>query len=758
MDAQREGRREDVRLLTGHGRYTEDLFPRDTLHAVFLRSPVARGRFAAFDVSEAAAAPDVVAVVTASDLLEDGLATLPLDVEPVRDDGGRKQPAPRPLLNDGVIRHLGEPIAMVVATSRAAAEDAAELIDLDFEEDAAPVLDTLAPEQAPVWEGAGDNVASLHRVGDAEAVRVALATSAHVAEIDIDITRLAANSMEPRMASGRVCEDGRLELTTSTQSPFAVRASLASLFSCEPEAIRVVAPDVGGSFGMKGGLYREEALVLWAASRLKRPVSWRSSRSEAFLADDHGRSVKGRAQLGLDAHGRFTALQVELVTDVGAYFGRRSKGMLNNLGGIAGTYRIPAIAGEVCFSFTNAVPTCPYRGFGRPEATYVIERLIDQAARVTGEDRVTLRRKNLIQPEEMPYQTALTFRYDCGDFPRVLDRAVELADVASFEDRRRESAEAGRLRGLGIAMPIEVAGGPLRRLKKDVARVTVKPSGRVSVAPGCMSVGQGHETAISRMIADRLGAEMDVVDYLQGDTDLLPSGRGNGGSAATAVGASAALRAADALVEAARSAAAQALDVEESEVEFREGVFTARGSNRAMSLREVAEQEGELSALAEFLPEDVTYPNGCHLCEVEIDPETGRVELLRYCAVEDVGTVLNSELVEGQMQGGIAQGLGQALGEQITFDESGQLLSGTFMDYFMPRAVDMPEIRLDTVEVPTEANPLGAKGVGEAGTVGSLAAAMGAVSNALAQRGVAEFEMPATPGRVWSALQKRSGI
>ncbi|MGR3495983.1 xanthine dehydrogenase family protein molybdopterin-binding subunit [Citreimonas sp.] len=758
MDQPERGRREDVRLLTGQGRYTGDLFPEDALHAVFLRAPVARGRFAAPDVSDAAGLPGIVAIYTAADLKADGLTDLPLDVEPVRDDGGAPQPAPRPLLNDGVIRHLAEPVAMIVATSRESAEDAAEAILIAYDDDGVPVLDTRAATQDPVWDGAADNTASFHVVGDSDAVAAAMDSAAHVAEVDLDISRLAATSLEPRVCLGMI-RDGRMELTTSTQSPFAIRGSLATLFRRDAESIRVIAPDVGGSFGMKGGLYREEALVLWAAEKLGRPVGWRATRSEAFLADDHGRSVKANARLALDGDGRFTALQVAVDVDVGAYFGRRSKGMLNNLGGIAGTYRIGAIAGHVRFAFTNAVPTCPYRGFGRPEATYIIESLIDRAARDTGRDRFALRRANLIPPEAMPYRTALTYHYDCGDFPRVFDRAMTLAEADGFEARRSDSAARGRLRGLGIAMPIEVAGGPLRQLKRDVARITIGAAGRVSVAPGCMSVGQGHETALSRMVADRLGIAVDSVDFRQGDTDLLPEGRGNGGSAATAVGAAAVSRAADEIVRQARAIAAQDFDAAPDDVELREGMLTLRGTNRAMSLAEAAVRaEGGLSALAEFLPEGVTYPNGCHLCEVEIDPETGHTTILRYTAVEDVGTVLNPQMVEGQMTGGIAQGLGQTMGEVIAFDAYGQILTGSFMDYPMPRARDMPELRLDTVEVPTQVNPLGAKGVGEAGTVGALAASISAVRDALAQAGVSDFEMPATPDRVWQALSGRSGI
>lgn len=745
------GRFEDTRLLSGAGRYLADVAPADALVARFLRAPVAKGRVTRLDLAPARGLPGVVAVLGPEELTADGLVEIPWDVEPKRDDGGPVARTPRPLLSAGVVRHLGEPLAMVIAESAAQAEDAVEAIglEIDAEEPA------MGPEGPAVWAEVPDNIAALHRVGDAEAVAGAMAAAAHVTRLPFDITRVTALPMEPRGALGEVSGE-ELKLTASTQSPFMLRGQLAQVFGMEPEAIRVIAPDVGGSFGMKGSLFREDALVLWAARRLGRPVLWIESRSEGFVTDDQGRGVRGEAALALDAEGRFTGLEVSLDVDAGAYFGRRSMGVLNNLGGIAGQYLTPAIAAEVRFRFSNRVPTTPYRGFGRPEATYVIERLIDAAARETGRSAAALRRANLVPAEAMPFRTGLTFHYDCGDFPKVFDRACALAEVDGFATRRTESEARGMLRGLGFALPIEVAGGPLRKLRKDVASVRLRPDGMVEVAPGCMSVGQGHETALARMVAGRLRVDPGRIVYLQGDTGLLPSGRGSGGSSATVVGGAATLVATLTLIDKARRIAAEALEVSGDDLVLEGGAFQVAGTDRGIPLEEVARRadpEAGLGVLDEFLPGGPTYPNGCHVCEVEVDPETGGVRLVRYTGVEDVGRVLNRELVEGQMQGGIAQGVGQALGEEVVFDAAGQQLSGSFMDYFVPRASDMPEIRLDTVEVPTAVNPLGAKGVGEAGTVGALAATMNAVSDALACRGVARFEMPATPQRVWAALR-----
>jgi len=749
------GRREDYRFVSGQGRYTADLVPADALHAVVFRSPIARGCFRNLSIGDALAAPGVVAVFTADDARQDGIGHMVWTGAPVRDDAVPETESRRPLLNDAVIRHLGEPICLIVAKTRQAALDAMELIDAEFMADDGVALGVADIEGPLVWPGSSDNIAALHRLGDKLAVDKALAASAHTVRFDFDVSKVTACPLEMRSALGTVEADGKLCLITSAQSPYAVHGELASLFDMPASQVRVIAPDVGGSFGMKGALYREDALVVWAAKRLQRPVFWSADRSESFLSDEHARAVSGTAVLGLDADGLFTGLWVEANTDTGAYLSRRTKGLLNNIGGVAGQYKTPVIASELTFYYSNTMPTSPYRGFGRPEATYIIERLIDKAARETGHDALALRRKNLVQPDQMPYQTGLTFLYDCGDFPKIVGAAAKKADYDGFAGRREQSAARGRLRGIGISNPIEVAGGPFKQIRKDVARISASSDGMITVVPGLMSVGQGHETAIARLVADVLDIPQKNITYAQGDTDLLPSGRGNGGSAATVVGVSAVRIALDQFIEQGRAIAAAALGSAAADLVYNNGQFTAPDGGHMdwADISRHSNMPGGYGVLSEFLPPDVTYPNGCHICELEIDPKTGTIEFCNYVVVEDVGTVLNPDLVEGQMHGGVAQGIGQALGEILRFDSQGQLITGSFMDYQMPVAADFPNFQISTIAVPTKINPLGAKGVGEAGTVGSLAATMNAVADALASAGVDEFEMPATPYRVWNALQ-----
>jgi len=754
-----KGRVEDIRFVSGHGRFTADIVPDNALHAVFLRSNVAAGVITSLDCSAAKTAPGVVSVLTALDAAADGVANMVWTGGPVREDGGVTVDSPRPLLSGKEIRHLGEPVAMVIADTRQAAADAAELIEMQIDAADAVALSVEHMLGGPlVWPGTNDNIASLHRQGNRDEVDAILAKSAHVSHFAFDISKITACTMEMRASIGFIDENGKSSLTTSAQSPYQLHGELAQLFGISPDEVRVTSPDVGGSFGMKGALYREDALVVWAARRLGRPVFWTADRGEAFLSDEHARAVSGTASLGLDAEGNFTALWVDARIDAGAYLSRRTKGLLNNMGGVAGQYKTPAIATQMSFFFTNTMQTSPYRGFGRPEATYVIERLIDQAARETGRDALALRQQNLVTPEAMPYQTALTFLYDCGDFPKIVAAAAKNADYAGFAARRKASEARGMLRGIGISNPIEVAGGPLKQVRKDIARITARPDGQIVVTPGLMSVGQGHETALARMASQRLGVDIDDIIYQQGDTDLLPSGRGSGGSAATVIGGAAVHVALNEFVAAGKGIAAGVLGCDADQITFDAGLFSnpAEPARPPMSWADIASHSNEaggMSVLGEFLPPDVTYPNGCHICEVEIDPATGKVSFADYVVVEDVGTVLNADLVEGQMHGGIAQGVGQALGEVLHFDESGQLITGSFMDYQMPIAADFPNFRISTIAVPTKINPLGAKGVGEAGTVGALAATMNAIVDAMACAGVAAFEMPATPHRVWQALQ-----
>jgi carbon-monoxide dehydrogenase large subunit len=749
------GRREDERFTTGRGQYTDDVACPGALHAVFVRSPYPSAFVRSIDTTAALAREDVVAVLTGTELASDGLADLPTSFKFPQGDGTFAVDTPRILLARERVRFVGEPVALVLARTLRAAQDAAEQVAVEYEE-LACMSDAAAAREATaalVWADRPGNVAYRWRHGDAAGVDAALAGSARVVRLTSRVSRVAAMPMEARAARAYTGEDGRPVVRLSHQSPHQFRDEVAKLFGLEPADLRVVVGDVGGSFGMKAGGLREELLVFWAARRLQQPVRWAASRGESFLADEHGRDVVIHAELGLDADGRFTALRIGYEVNVGAYMSWRSTAPVNNIGGISGVYAIPVTAADVLGLFTNTQPTAPYRGAGRPDATYAIERVIDVAAAESGIDPAELRRRNLIPASAMPYRTSFRFEYDCGDFERNLDKALELAQYASFAQRRAEAKRRGMLRGIGIAMPIEMAGG----LLSDNAKLTANADGSVTLRAGSVSVGQGHETGLSRLVAQALGIPIENVRYEQGDTDLLAVGRGNGGSSALIQGGSALRRASEDLIENARNAAALKLEAHVADIEFVNGVLRVRGTDHAVALAELAHAGQALQGVGMFKPEGPTFPNGCHICEVEIDPATGEVTPLQYVSVEDVGRVLNPALVEGQIHGGVAQGMGQALMEQVCFDGYGQLLTGSFMDYAMPRAGDMPRIVSANLETPTALNPLGVKGVGEAGTVGALSATMNAVCNALLPEGVRHIDMPTTPPRVWQALQGSRG-
>jgi carbon-monoxide dehydrogenase large subunit len=759
-------RREDLRLLTGAGNYTADAQPEGMAVAVLLRSPHAHARITAIDTAAAKTLPGVFGVFTAADLT---------DVSPIaggigfpRPDGGPAPKTDRALLAGDRVRFVGEPVALIVAESRAAGLEAAEAIVVDY--DAMPLVTdvnaAMAPGAPTVWDDVTDNIGFLWKRGDAEGAAGALSGSAHVTTLDFTVSRVTANSMEPRGAWARVASDGRLEVHASHQSPFALRNGMASgNFGCAPTDIRVVPGDVGGSFGMKSGVHQESVLVAWAARKLGRPVRWVADRTEGFLTDEQAREMRIIASLGLDADGKFTALKLRWNVNLGAYVSGRSGWGVGNIGGIAGVYEIPFIAAEVCGVLSHTVPTAAYRGAGRPEATYAIERLIDVAAHERGISPYELRRRNLIPPTKMPYKTALTFTYDCGEFEGNMVMAAEMAELDGFPARRAEAATRGRLRGIGLCNCIEVAGGPFLRPARDQAALRIALDGTLVLRSGSMSVGQGLETTMTQLVAERFGVEIEQVRWEGGDTDLLPGGKGNGGSGALCIGGSAVMVAADKVIETARKVAAEVLEAAVVDIEFSAGRFRIAGTDRSVGLAEVARaapvmpgEEGGLTESGAFVPTAVTFPNGTHICEVEIDRETGETEIVRYSAVEELGRVLNPLIVSGQIQGGVVQGIGQALGEVIIHDpESGQMLTASFMDYQMPRAHEYPDFRLATREVPTSVNPLGAKGVGEAGTVGALGAAMNAINDALAALGIRHFDMPATPGRVWEAIRTAQG-
>ncbi|HEX7214534.1 MAG TPA: xanthine dehydrogenase family protein molybdopterin-binding subunit [Methylomirabilota bacterium] len=759
---------EDPRLVQGLGRYSDDVnLPRQA-YAVVVRSPHAHARIAAIDAAAGRRAPGVLAVFTGADLAADGVGTLPTDTSRKRRDGSPAFTPPRPALARDRVRHVGDPVALVVAASPEAAADAADLVVVDY----APLPAVTGAERATrpgapaVWDEAPDNVAFVWEAGSRDTVARAFAQAVHVTHLDFVVTRVAAAPLEPRAAVGDFDRrSGRYTLYTGIQGPHGLRAQLAEqIFRVPHGQVRVVTDEVGGSFGMRSGMYPELVLVLWAAKRLGRPVKWTSTRREGFVSDEPGRDNVSAAELALDARGRFLALRVALKVDIGAYLTPRSAGpATNNVGGLAGTYTTPAIHVESTGVYTNTTPTGPYRGAGRPEATYAIERVIDVAARELGIDPIELRRRNLIPPSAMPFKTGLVFTYDCGEFERVMTMALTQSDRAGFERRRAEARVRGKLLGLGLANPIEVAGGPYTSVNPDTAELRVNPDGSVSLFAGTTSMGQGNETAFAQIVSDRLGVPPERIQVFWGDSDALGAGRGNGGSGAISVGGAAVLRASERVVERGRRLAAHLLEAAAEDVTLRDGRFVVAGTDRDVAWSRVARAayqrnqpaglEPGFSETATFTPPSVTFPNGCHVCEVEIDPDTGAVRVVRYTVVDDVGRMINPLLVKGQIHGGAVQGLGQGLAEVLAYDESGQVLAGSFMDYAMPRADDVPSFDVDAHEVPTRVNPLGAKGVGEAGTVGALPALLNAVNDALAPLGVRHLDMPVSPERVWQAIR-----
>jgi aerobic carbon-monoxide dehydrogenase large subunit len=759
---------EDPRLVQGLGRYSDDVnLPRQA-YAVVVRSPHAHARIAAIETAAARQSPGALAVLTGADLAADGVGHLPTDATRKRRDGSPAFTPPRPALARDRVRHVGDPVALVVAASPEAAADAADLVVVDY----APLPAVTGAERATrpgapaVWDEAPDNVAFVWEAGSRDTVARAFAQAAHVTHLDFVVTRVAAAPLEPRAAVGDFDRrSGRYTLYTGIQGPHGLRAQLAEqIFRVPYGQVRVVTDEVGGSFGMRSGMYPELVLVLWAAKRLGRPVKWTSTRREGFVSDEPGRDNVSAAELALDARGRFLALRVALKVDIGAYLTPRSAGpATNNVGGLAGTYTTPAIHIESTGVYTNTTPTGPYRGAGRPEATYAIERVIDVAARELGIDPIELRRRNLIPPSAMPFKTGLVFTYDCGEFERVMTMALTQSDRAGFERRRAEARARGKLLGLGLANPIEVAGGPYTSVNPDTAELRINPDGSVSLFAGTTSMGQGNETAFAQIVSDRLGVPPERIQVFWGDSDALGAGRGNGGSGAISVGGAAVLRATERVVERGRRLAAHLLEAAAEDVTLRDGRFVVAGTDRDVAWSRVARAayqrtqpaglEPGFSETATFTPPSVTFPNGCHVCEVEIDPDTGAVRVVRYTVVDDVGRMINPLLVKGQIHGGAVQGLGQGLAEVLAYDEAGQVLAGSFMDYAMPRADDVPSFDVDAYEVPTRVNPLGAKGVGEAGTVGALPALLNAVNDALAPLGVRHLDMPVSPERVWQAIR-----
>jgi aerobic carbon-monoxide dehydrogenase large subunit len=754
---------EDPRLLRGGGRYVDDMVLPRMVFGHVLRSPHAHARIRLIDTALAQAVPGVLAVLTGADWEASGWGDLP-SPSGLRLRDGSPSFRPRfPALVKDRVRWVGDYVAFVVALTKDQAADAAELIAVDYEPLPAIVSTAEAVESgARVWEGSPDNVAFFHTEGDAAATDAAFAGAAHVVRRRFVINRVTAASMEPRGAIGDYnrAED-RWTIYTTLQRTHGYRAELARQVLKVPESrVRVVAGDIGGSFGMKSAIYNEVALVLLGSKTVGRPVKWTSTRSEAFMGDAQARDNVTEAELALDRDGHFLALRVRTTAAVGAYPQAGSNAFVANLGTLAGVYRTPSVRAEVTAVYTNTNPVRAYRGNGRPEAAYIIERIVDEAAAEIGIDAIELRRRNMIPPDAMPFKSGLTFTYDCGEFEKNLDLALKLADAGGFEDRRAEALRGGKLRGFGLSNTIEraAAGG------FEAAEIRFDRGGTVTLVSGSITQGQGHETVYKQLLCDRLGVHPDQVHYVQGDTEKVANGEGTGGSRSAALGGSAVYLATEKIVTKAKAIAAHLLGAEATEVNFADGLFTAPRSNRALTVGEIAtesfnppslpdDMEPGLIAGATFTSKQQNFPNGVHICELEVDMETGEVEILRYSVVDDVGTVMNPLLLEGQICGGIAQGVGQVLMEDIRFDPaSGQLLTGSFMDYAMPRAGDLSAIECDSNPVPTKTNPLGVKGAGEAGNVGALPAVGNALIDALSPLGIRHVEMPATTERLWRAI------
>jgi aerobic carbon-monoxide dehydrogenase large subunit len=757
---------EDPRLLRGGGRYVDDMvLPRMAFGHV-LRSPHAHGRISSIDTTAAKAAPGVLAVMTGGDWEGSGWGDLPTASGNKRRDGSAAYRPRYPALVRDRVRWVGDYVAFVVAESAHQAADAAELIAVEYEPLPAIVstADALQPGASRVWDDCPDNISFVYLEGDKAAADAAFERAAHVVRHRFVVNRVTAATMEPRGCIGDYNPAAdHYTIYTTLQRTHAYRSELARQILKVPESkVRVVAGDIGGSFGMKSAIYNEVALVLLASKLIGRPVKWTSTRTEAFLGDAQARDNITEAELALDADGHFLGLRVRTIAAVGAYPQAGSNAFVANLGTLAGVYRTQAVYADVTAVYTHTNPMRAYRGNGRPEAAYVIERMVDLAADELGMDPIELRRCNMIPAEAMPFKSGLTFTYDCGEFEKSLDMALDLADFGGFEHRRADARRRGKLRGFGISNTIEraAAGG------FEAAEIRFDRTGTVTLVSGSITQGQGHETVYKQLLCDRLGIDPSQVHYVQGDTEKVAIGEGTGGSRSAALGGSAVHLATEKIVTKAKTIAASVLGADGNEIEFEDGLFSAPRSNRRLTIGEIAREslnpdnlpEGMdlgLIAGATFSCKEQNFPNGCHICELEIDEETGEVQILRYSVVDDVGTVMNPLLLEGQICGGIAQGVGQVLMEDIRFDPaSGQLLTGSFMDYAMPRAGDLSAIHCDSNPVPTKTNPLGVKGAGEAGNVGALPAVANALVDALSPIGIRHIEMPATPERVWRAIRQ----
>jgi carbon-monoxide dehydrogenase large subunit len=750
---------EDPRLLRGQGRYTDDISLPNQAIGYVLRSPHAHAKLKSIDTAAARGMPGVLGIYTGADLAAAGLGDLPCQIPMKNRDGSDRAEAPRMALATDTVRHVGDPVAFVVAESFAAAKDAAEAVLVDY--DILPSATDLATAEKgpPVWPAAPNNVVFDWEVGDKAKADALFKSAAHVSRLTVVNNRIVVASMEARAATASF-EGGRTTLYTNTQGSWLVRGLLAGKVFKRPEdAFRVITPDVGGGFGMKLFLYAEHVLVCFASEKLGRPVKWSSERGEAFLSDTHGRDNITLGELALDKDHKFLALRTRNVANMGAYLSTFAPFIPTGAGTkvLASVYGFQAIHAHVIGMFTNTVPVDAYRGAGRPESNYLVERLIDQAARDLKLDRVELRRRNMVKPAEMPWTSAMGATYDSGDFHQVMDAALTKIDWKGFESRRKTAEAKGKRRGIGMAYYLEATGGA----PNERAEIRFNADGFVDVLVGTQSTGQGHETAYVMLTSERLGIPHDKIRVLQGDSDAVPTGGGTGGARSLYSEGQAIFATAATVIDKGKAAAGEVLEAAVVDIEFDQGAgrFSVAGTDRAIAILDLAAEmrkrgTGQLDAAEVAEIKAHTFPNGCHIAEVEIDPDTGVVEIPRYIVMDDVGHALNPLIVRGQVHGGVAQGIGQAVLERTSYDSgSGQLLSGSFMDYALPRAGDLPDIEVDFIEIPCGTNPLGVKGAGEAGAVGSPPAVINAIVDALAPMGIASVDMPATPEIVWRSIQ-----
>jgi len=770
----RVARKEDYRFLTGSGQYTDDVALPHQTHAAFVRSPHAHAVLKSVKTDKARKAPGVLAVYTGADLAAAKVGGLPCGWLITDVKGQPMKEPPYPPLAQGKVRHVGERVAVVIAETAALAKDAAELVEVDYEVLSAVADPKKAQSAKPLHEVAPDNTCYVWALGDKAAVDAAFAKAAHVTKLDFVNNRLIPNAIEPRAANGTYSRaDDSYTLYVSSQNPHVERLLMTAFVLGLPESkVRVVAPDVGGGFGSKIYLYPEDVVVTWASRQLGRPVKWTAERSESFVSDAHGRDHATIAELALDKDGKFLAMRVRTTANLGAYLSTFASCIPTILYAtlLAGQYTTPAIYCEVTAVFTNTVPVDAYRGAGRPEATYVVERLVETAAREMKIDPAEIRRRNFIR--SFPHQTPVALQYDTGNYDATLDAAMKLADVKGFAKRKEESLRRGKLRGLGYCCYIEACGiapsnvaGALgaRAGLFEAGEIRVHPTGTVTVFTGSHAHGQGHETTFAQVVADRLGLGMEQVEIVHGDTAKVLFGMGTYGSRSLAVGGTAIVKALDKIIAKGKKIAAHLLEASEGDIEYNRGEFKVAGTDKKKTFGEVAfaayvphnypldKLEPGLNENAFYDPTNFTFPAGSYVCEVEVDRETGATQVVAFTAVDDFGKIINPMIVEGQVHGGLTQGIGQALTEYCVYDSTGQLLSGTFADYSIPRANDVPQYQIDTRETPCTHNPLGVKGCGEAGAIGAPAAVMNAITDAL---GVKDMPMPATAQTVWRTMQK----